>query len=58
MTGRRVLAVALLTATLSLTTAPAFAAPPVGVPDPTDCHSMQRFLHIETLVDCDGPPPA
>ncbi len=57
MSGRRALTLAVLTASLSLTAAPAFAAPPPP-PDPTDCHSMQRFLHIETLVDCDGPPPA
>jgi hypothetical protein len=34
------------------------------LPDPTDCHSMNAFLHIDNVRDCDGgartdvaPPP-
>lgn len=26
------------------------------VPDPTDCHSVQRFFHVQNVVSCDGPP--
>lgn len=36
---------------------PASAAPPVPkLPDPTDCHSMSEFLHIDYIRDCDGGP--
>ncbi|MCU1602733.1 MAG: hypothetical protein JWO22_3442 [Frankiales bacterium] len=26
------------------------------LPDPTDCHSMNRFLHIDNVRSCDDPP--
>ena len=59
--SRRVVAVALLAgALLGGGATSALAEPQVpgvpGLPDPTDCHSMQRFLHITNVVSCDGPP--
>ena len=26
------------------------------LPDPTDCHSMNKFLHIDNVRSCDGDP--
>ncbi len=26
------------------------------LPDPTDCHDMNRFLHIDNVRSCDGAP--
>lgn len=44
----------------------ASAQTPVPLPDLTDCHSVNAFLHIDNVRDCDdpagsraeaGPPP-
>lgn len=44
----------LLTLSVLAGPAAAVAAPPVTVPDPTDCHSMNKFLHIDNVRDCDN----
>jgi hypothetical protein len=34
---------------------PASASTPgPKLPNPTDCHSMNEFLHIDNVRDCDG----
>ncbi len=36
---------------------PAGASTPLPqLPDPTDCHSMSAFLHIDNIRDCNGGP--
>ena len=56
MTRRLAVSTVLAGAVLAMA-GPALAAPPVGpLPDPTDCHSMNKFLHIDNVTNCDGPP--
>jgi hypothetical protein len=36
-------------------TAPALASiPGPGLPNPADCHSMNEFLHIDNVRDCNN----
>jgi hypothetical protein len=55
---RRVAAVALLAGMLVGVGGPAASARSLvpKLPDPTDCHSMQEFLHVDNVRSCDGPP--
>lgn len=56
---RRTLLVAALAVAPLLAAAPAIAAPPVPtLPDPTDCHEVQDFFHIQNVMSCDGPADA
>jgi hypothetical protein len=34
------------------------STPGPALPDPTDCHSLNKFLHIDNVRSCDGYPPA
>ena len=54
---RRLLLIPVLTAAvLGVTAAPALASPPVPVPPvPQDCHDWNELLHIDNVMDCDGP---
>jgi hypothetical protein len=56
MSRRLVVLTALAAALLGTGAAPAFAALPVDLPDPTDCHEVNDFLGIDNVRDCSGWP--
>lgn len=52
---RKLLALLAVTAGLLVGLAvPASASSSLPLPNPSDCHSMNAFLHIDNVRDCDN----